>query len=254
MRVISIANFKGGTGKTATACCLAATLADGEQRVLLIDADPQHNTSDLYGAPDDATTLTDVLDGTAAPDDDGVLTPTGRARITLLPADMGLLGLDLAQMLQGSGAAVGRLRALIDARRDDFDYVLIDCPPSFTAASVAALSVSDLVIIPTCADRFSTAGMWELVEQIVNLRRSSQRDLRWRILLTMTDGTKLSRQAAEYLGGAFPSNMFATAIRRTVKVGEASYVRVPLTEYAPGCTAAIDYRALAVELMAEVSA
>ncbi len=257
MRVICIANFKGGTGKTATCVNLAAILADEGKRVLLIDADPQHNSSDFFGAEADAVTLTDVLDGRAEPYWPDVLSQTGREGLCLLPADMRLLELDLASMrTDAGGVAVKRLRDLMDVLREDeaFDVVLIDCPPSFTAASVAALSVADEVIIPTRTDAFSQAGVGELVEQIRRLILvEPQRDIRWRVLLTMTDRTNLSRQGAEHLRRAFPSrSVFDQEIRNSVKVGEASFARKPVTEYAPGCSAAADYRALAKEVLESV--
>ena len=256
MRVISIANFKGGTGKTVTACTMAAVLAEKSRRVLLIDADPQHNTSDFFGADGDGATLSDVLTGTAEPCWPELLSPTGREGLSLLPADMELLTLDLASMTEGRGTeAVRRLESLLDVLREDnaFDFVLIDCPPSFTAASVAALSVSDEVIIPTRVDRFSQAGVGELVDQIRQLLRADpQRDLRWRVLITMADGTRLHRQGTELLRASFPTGaVFKTAIRATVKVGEASFARQPVTEYAPRCTAAMDYRELVKEVLAD---
>ena len=257
MKIIAIANFKGGTGKTVTACTMAAELAARGLRVLLIDADPQHNSSDFYGAEPESVTLSHVLTGQAEPFWPDILSPTGREGLSLLPADMDLLTLDLASMQDGRGAeAVHRMRSLVDVLQEDdaFDFVLIDCPPSFTAASVAALSVSDNVIIPTRVDAFSRAGVTELVEQIRQLLRvEPQRDMGWRVLITMADNTNLHRQGAELLRTSLPEGcVFETEIRDTVKVGEASYARQPVTEYAPHCTAARDYRALVNEYLQEV--
>lgn len=259
MKTVSIANFKGGTGKTTTACSLAAILAEQGFRVLLIDADPQHNSSDFFGADADSPTLSDVLAGRAEPYWPDVLTPTCREGLSLLPADMELLTLDLASMQSGSGAeAVRRLRGLTDVLREDnaFDFVLIDCPPSFTAASVAALCASDEVIIPTRVDRFSQAGVGELVEQIRQILRVEPAvDLTWRVLITMADGTNLQKQGAEFLRASMPTGcVFRTAIRSTVKVGEATFTRTPINEYAPRCTAAQDYRALVDEWLEEAEA
>lgn len=255
MKVTSVANFKGGTAKTTTACSMAAILAERGFRVLLIDADPQHNSSDFFGADEDCQTLSDVLAGTAEPYWPDVLTPTGREGLSLLPADMQLLTLDLASMQNGSGAAaVHRLQEFVDVLRGDdaFDFVLIDCPPSFTAASVAALCASDEVIIPTRVDRFSQAGVGELTEQIRHLQHAEARSFVWRILVVMADGTNLYRQGNNFLRAAFPGwAVFETAIRATVKVSEATFARQPITEYAPRCTAAQDYRALVDEWLEE---
>ena len=256
MKVISVANFKGGTGKTCTVCNMAAVLSDLGRRVLVIDADPQHNTSDFFGAEADGITLSHVLLGLADPRWADVLSPTGREGVSILPADMDLLTLDLASMQAGGGSeAVKRMRSLIEEQRkaDAFDYVLIDCPPSFTAASVAALSVSDDVIIPTRVDRFSQTGVGELVEQIRQLLQVEPREMGWKILITMADGTNLHRQGAELLRSSFPAgSVFEHAIRNTVKVGEATFARQPVTEYAPRSTAAEDYRELVAEYLRAV--
>lgn len=256
MKIISIANFKGGTGKTSTTVNLAAVLAERGHRVLVIDADPQHNTSDFFGAEADSVTLADVLRGEAEPYWPDIVCPTGREGLSLLPADMRLLELDLASMRAGSGgAAVKRMEDLADVLREDAaaDYVLIDCPPSFTAASVAALAVSDRVIIPSRVDAFSQAGVGELVCQIRQLTQvNAQRDLRWKVLITMADATNLHRQGAELLRKSFPDgSVYRTEIRSTVKVSESSFARRPLVEYAPRCTAAQDYAALAEEVLAD---
>ena len=254
MRVLSIANFKGGTGKTTTAVNVAAELAAEGHRVLLIDADPQHNASDFYGGGYDfPCTLTDVLDGTAElfwPDD---VSPTGREGLDLLPADMGLLRLDLASIANQDNQARRRMADFLDALRSDdaFDFVIFDCPPSFTAASVAALTESDDVILPTRADRFSRAGVAELIDQLRGLGRAAVR-ARFLLLMTMTDRTSLCRQAAGALreSGAW---VFDTEIRSCVKVGESTYARQPLRDYAPRSSAAADYKALVKEYLEEVN-
>ena len=251
MRTISIANFKGGTGKTTTAVNLAAELAELGRRVLLIDADPQHNASTFYGGTYEwPVTLTDVLEGLSAPYWPDDVSATGREGLDILPADMGLLRLDLAAIADGSSEALRRLTDFLDAVREDdaYDYVIIDCPPSFTAASVAALVNSDEVILPTRADAFSRAGAEELVGQLRSLGRSTKAV--FRLLVTMADRTNLSRQGAEALRSS-GLRVFETEIRDCVKVGESTYARQPLGDYAPRCTAALDYRALAKEVEAD---
>ena len=250
MRTISIANFKGGTGKTVTAVNLAAELADAGRRVLLIDADPQHNATDFYCRDDAAATLTDVLEGSAEAVWPDVITPAGREGLDLLPADMGLLRLDLAAIANGSSAAQHRLGDFLDALREDdaYDFVLIDCPPSFTAASVAGLVQSGEAVLPTRVDAFSRAGVGELIAQLRQLGRVSARIV-FTALITMTDRTNLCRQGAAALrASGIP--VFDTEIRDCVKVGESTYAREPLRDYAPRSTAARDYAALARELLA----
>ena len=250
MEIIAIANFKGGTGKTVTACNLAAILAREGKNVLLIDADPQHNSTDFF-CPDleEAFTLTDVLEGKAETVWSNNLTPTEFDGLELLPADMGLLRLDLAAILSGADAYDARLFGFLEAARADgeLDYVLIDCPPSFTAASVAALVCCDAVILPTRADAFSRTGTLELIAQVKSLGRFSVSPC-FRVLVTAADRTRLSRQAVEQLR-LDGLDLFDTVIRRSVTVGESSYACVPLYAYAPGSPAAQDYEALAREIL-----
>ena len=179
MRVICIANFKGGTGKTATAVNLAALLAREGRRVLLIDADAQHNASDFYAPDWEGLTLTDLLVGNRAIGLDAFLAEDVRPGLDMLCADMGLLTLDLASMLNDPQAPTGQSdKRLFDflrlARERGNDFCLIDCPPSFTAASVAALVCADEVILPTRVDAFSRLGTLELINQVRGLARPRQ--------------------------------------------------------------------------------
>lgn len=255
MRVISIANFKGGTGKTVTACNMAAELAAMGKRVLLIDADPQHNSSDFYlpqRSEEDAT-LFDVLEGYADPYWENVVEPAGREGLCVLPADMRLLLLDLGSIVNGSQSHVtARFRDFIDAIREDdgFDYAIVDCPPSFTAASVAALLESDDVVLPTKVDAFSRQGVQELIDQIRNIGRTAQ-GLRFHVLITMMDRTNLCRQGEELLRNS-GFHVYQTVIRNTVAVGESTYARKPLREYAPRTATAKDYEAFTREFIEEV--
>ena len=253
MKVLSIANFKGGTGKTVTACNFAAILAEEGHRVLLIDADPQHNASTFFGAGDtDAPTLFDVLSGYCEPVAEDNLSPAGRENLEILPGDMRLLQLDLAAIADGSSEAVRRFRDFLDALRDDgeIETVIIDCPPSFTAASVAALLESDDVIMPTRVDAFSRDGVTELIQQIRNIGKTAA-GLRFSVLVTMANRTNLSRQGAQLLRqSGLP--VMGIEIREAVAVGESTYVRQPLIDYAPRATATMDYRAAVKEYLQEV--
>lgn len=254
MRVISIANFKGGVGKTVTAVNLAAIWARDGKRVLLIDADAQHNATDFYCPDWEGQTLTDVLMSNANPYIWNVLANTSYENLSLLCADMGLLRLDLAAMLNGAEYVDGGPeKALFDflqkVKDDGFDVALIDCPPSFTASSVAALICSDEVILPVKADAFSRLGAMELIHQAKGLRYYNILP-RFRVLATMANRTRLSRQIVDQLK-ADGLDVCETVIHDSVCVGESSYTRVPLYEYAPGSRAAQDYEALAKEVLGD---
>lgn len=255
MRVVSIANFKGGTGKTVSSVNMAAELTAMGKKVLLVDADPQHNASDFYmpDGSDGCATLYDLLEGYAEPFWEDVITPAGREGLCLLPADMRLLLLDLGSIVNGAQSGVtARFRDFIGAIRQDegFDYVIIDCPPSFTAASVAALLEADDVILPTRVDAFSRQGVLELIDQIRNIGREAQ-GLRFHVLITMYDRTNLCRQGEQLLRNS-GLLVYSSVIRTSVAVGESTFARQPLREYAPRSAAAKDYEAFVREFIGEV--
>lgn len=249
MRVLSIANFKGGVGKTVTAVNMAAYLADSGFRVLLIDADPQHNCSDFYRI-EEGPTLYDVLEGYTDLPAEAIPRPTALDNLSLLCSDMRLLTLDLGSIVNGSQSRVtARFADFVQALRsgDVYDLLIVDCPPSFTAASVAALMESDDVILPTRVDAWSRAGVIELIEQVRSLGRATA-GTTFRVLITMSDRTNLARQGADLLRES-GLDVFNSEIRRCVSVGESSYARHPLIEYAPKSTAARDYDALVQEYL-----
>ena len=252
MKTIAIANFKGGVGKTVTAVNLAAIMARDGKRVLLIDADAQHNATDFYCPDWDGQTLTDVLMSNADPYIWNVLANTSYENLSLLRADMGLLRLDLAAMLNGAEYVDGvPEKALFDflqtAKDDGFDVAVIDCPPSFTASSVAALINADEVILPVKADAFSRQGALEMIYQAKGLRYYNIAP-RFRVLATMANRTRLSRQIVDQLR-ADGLDVCETVIHDSVCVGESTYTRVPLYEYAPRSRAAQDYEQLAKEVL-----
>ena len=252
MRTIAIANNKGGTGKTSTAVNLAALLARNNNRVLLIDADPQHNSTDFFlDDASDIPTLYDVLEGTGEDVWSDNVQSTAFENLSILPADGNLFRLDLSALLNGSAVNDKRLFDFLSCARGDgeLEYVVIDCPPGFTAASTAALVCCDEVIVPTRADAFSRAGALELIAQVNSLARYGVRPS-FKVLVTMVDRSRLSKQAAEQLRRD-GLDLFRTTIRSSVCVGESSYARLPLYEYAPRSGAAQDYEALVKEVLGD---
>lgn len=252
MKIISIANFKGGTGKTVTACNLAAILARQGFRVLLIDADAQHNSSDFLGEDPEGCTLTDVLEGTGESTAADNVQETQLDNLDVLPADMGLLRLDLAAILSQDNAPLRRMDDFLDALREDqgYDLVIIDCPPSFTAASVAALVNSDEVLMPTRSDAFSLRGVKEIREQLENVGMRLLRPLpRIRVFVNMFDTrATLPRQALDVYR-KYGFDVCRTVIRSGVVVSKSTWARQPLYEFAPESKPAQDYEALAREVM-----
>lgn len=249
MKTIAIANFKGGVGKTATAVNLAALLAREGRPTLLIDADPQHNATDFFLPDFEGITLTDVLTGEGETVWEENVSSTTYSFLAMLPADMRLLTLDLRAFLGGGSDGMDkRLFDFLARAKDDeaYDFALIDCPPSFTAASVAALVCADEVILPVKSDAFSRAGALEMIAQVQSLARWHVAP-RFRVLVTMADRTRLSRQVEAQLRGS-GLDVFETVIPASVCVGESTFARTPLYEYAPESKAALGYAALLKEV------
>lgn len=248
MKIYAVANFKGGVAKTTTVINLAAQMARDGDRVLAIDADAQHNLTDFYCPDWDGITLTDVLTGQADPVPDRNIAHTAYENLDLLCADMRLLTLDLAAILSAADGQDLRLFDFIREvrERDDYDYVIIDCPPSFTASSVAALVCCDEVILPVKADAFSRTGALEMIQQVRSLGAYHIAP-RFRVLATMADRSRLSRQARDLLR-ADGLDVFETEIHASVCVGESTFKRMPLYEYVPRSRVAQDYEQLLREV------
>ena len=243
MRTIAFLNLKGGVAKTATTVNTAAILAkDYGQKVLVVDADSQANTSEFLGfdlIP--VGTLADVLRGKP---DEGKLAKTSIIRsnikdVDLLPAEDSLMDLDLTKAEDGR-AYLNCLRDLKERIQDKYSYMLIDCPPAFNAASAAALLAADEVIIPIKLDAFSLRGMGNLMRQISNMRKINASLKLGGLLPTMWYKSDNVKEAEEQLrASGLP---VLPHIRRTNKVDDMTFQQEPLTISSPKSAACIDYR------------
>ena len=255
MEVYSIVNLKGGVGKTVTACNLAAILGSyHDKRVLLIDADAQANSSAFYGCRDAGNTLRDVLAGRCNYWPEFVL-ETDLVGVSVLPADISLLEQDIASVRSGGTDSIRHLGDLLQvlAEDDAFDVVLFDCPPAFSAASVAAIAASDAVIIPTKIDAWSIDGVEEIVRQIDAIRREIKPGIRVAgVLITMYHNAEVQVQGSAHLRGILRERkaaVYDTVIRRTDKVDEATFARQPLFQWSRTSSAGRDYMAWAEEFL-----
>ena len=246
MRTIAIINLKGGTAKTTTTVNLAAELQHRGKRVLCIDADPQHNLTDFLGADAEGTTITDLLAGRCCEAELAV--QRIRSGLACVPSDLSLCEIDIEAIQKG--ISLRTLRDLCGSVAEQFDVCLIDCPPSFTAASIAALVAADEVILPVTVDAFAMGGVQEIVRQVENLA-SVNPALRVRgILITMWQRTSVCAQGEDAVR-RLDLPVFAAKIRRSCKVQEATFARQALRSYAPSCPATVDYDNLACELLTE---
>jgi len=251
MEVYSIVNLKGGVGKTVTACNLAAILgAYHGLRVLLIDADAQANATAFFGCQDAGSTLGDVLAGRCVYWPEFIL-ETEQQNVSVLPADISLLEQDIASVREGGAESLKALGDLLGVLSDDdaFDVVIFDCPPAFSAASVAAIACSGAVIIPTKIDAWSISGVEEITRQVEGVRRQIKPDIRVAgVLVTMYHNAEVQAQGIELLRKRrLP--VYDTVIRRTDKVDEATFARQPLFQWSRQSSAGRDYLAWAEEFV-----
>lgn len=258
MKVITVMNIKGGVGKTTTAVNMAATLAaEHGKRVIVIDADPQANATQFFGLKgQDCNTLSGILDGMCDYIDDFVY-DTNIAGVQCVPADISLIDCDIASVRSSDGKSVEAIRSFCDAIREDsalaseageqeVDYVIIDCPPSFTAASVAAIYASDEVIIPVKIDAFALSGMQQLLAQIGSVQRIQPRIRVAGVLVTMWHNAPAVVQGEELLRTSGVP-VFRTHIRRSDRVDESSFAAKPLLDYSRTSSACRDYRDFVAE-------
>ena len=248
MKMSAIMNIKGGVGKTVTTVNVAAVLARlYGKRVLVIDADPQGDATAFFHAePGDGGGLAALLDGGVICYDE-VVSTTEYEHLDILPSTTDLFDLDRLADRQHCAKAMRDLKDAI-AADDAYDVVLVDCPPSFTAASIAALAAVDSVIIPVKLDAFSVRGMEFLLAQVRQLNQINNRCAVDGILITQWHNAPVVLQAEEFLR-AKGLPVFDTKIRRTDKVDESTWYAQPLEVYSRGSAAGICYRSFVAEWM-----
>lgn len=251
MKVISVMNLKGGVGKTTTVVNMAAILArEYGKRVMVIDCDPQGNTTDFFGVRDKASGVFCLLSEQDSARYGDVFADTLIPEVSVVPASTALIYSDIAALKDGEN---GRLTAIRDFCQDmeeegGVDFVLIDCPPSFTAASCAAIMASEDIIIPVKPDGFVFSGVNELLAQIRGLRTVNPTVNVKGLLVTMWHNSEAVKAGVAALE-RIPVPVFETKIRRTDKVDESTYARETLDRWSPYSSAGRDYKAFVAEYM-----
>ncbi len=248
-RIIAITNQKGGVGKTTTTINLAACLAEQGQRVLAIDLDPQGNTTSGLGTDKDACEFTvyELIVQECAISD--ALIHTETENLDLLPANVNLAGAEIELINIEDKEYV--LRNEIDYVREDYDFILIDCPPSLNMLTINAMTTADTILVPIQCEYYALEGLSqlmytiELVQQRLNPRLKMEG-----VVFTMFDArTNLSLQVVENVKDNLDTTIYKTIIPRNVRLAEAPSHGLPITHYDPRSTGAESYRMLAKEVM-----
>ena len=248
-RTIAVANQKGGVGKTTTTINLSAALAEQGKKVLLVDLDPQGNATSGVGVDkrDLENTVYELFVGRTTLDE--CLLETDFLNLSVLPANINLSGaeIDLIDMENREY----HLKDILQQIKDDYDFILIDCPPSLNMLTVNAMTAADTVLVPIQCEYYALEGLSQLIHTINLVKKRLNPHLQLEgVVFTMYDArTKLSMQVVENVKQTLKENIYNTSIPRSIKLAEAPSYGMPITAYAPTSPGADAYRLLAMEVI-----
>lgn len=251
-KIISIANQKGGVGKTTTTINLSSLLAAAEKRTLLVDIDPQSNSSSGLSVINQTPSVYEVLVGTRKIQE--VIINTFMPFLDMLPSNINLVGAEIEMVDMENRETL--LRDALAEVSDKYDYILIDCPPSLGLLTLNSLTASNSVLIPVQCEYFALEGLGQLLNTINIVKKHFNKDLAIEgVLLTMFDTRlRLSHQVAEEVRKYFGDKVYKTAIHRNVRISEAPSYGKPIILYDAISSGAQNYMALASEFLENNSA
>ena len=247
-KIISVANQKGGVGKTTTTINLSTLLAKKVKKVLLIDADPQGNATSGVGAEKDIELSTyDVLVGETEIEE--TLEDTMIEGLKVCPSNINLAGAEVELVSMMSREQ--RLKEKLESVKEDFDYILIDCPPSLGLITLNAFTASDSVLIPVQCEYYALEGLGQLINTINLVKKHLNKGIEVEgALLTMYDArTNLSNQVVKEVKKYFNDKVYKTVIPRNVRLSEAPSYGMPITEYDPRSKGARSYEKFTREFL-----
>lgn len=246
--IITVANQKGGVGKTTTTINTAASIALKGKKVLIVDADPQGNATTGVGIDKKAVenTVYDVISGDISAKDAVIK----KDSLYIISSSIDLAGAEIELVSRKSREAV--LKKALSEIKDDYDYIFIDAPPSLGLITINALVAADLVLVPIQTEYYAMEGLSQLINTINLVKKSLNKKIELEgVVLTMYDSrTNLSVQVADEVRMYFGGKVHDTVIPRNVRLGEAPSYGMPITEYDPKCAGAEAYMALADEVIA----
>jgi chromosome partitioning protein len=250
--MFAVVNQKGGVGKSTTSVNLTACLADLGLKVLLVDLDPQGNATSGFGLNKNEReycVYNALLGETPMAE---IVEPVAVERVFVVPATIQLAGAEIE--LVSTMSRETRLKQTLSSVEDDFDVVIVDCPPSLGLLTINALTAANRLIIPIQCEYYALEGLSKLLDSIRLVKTHLNPELEiFGVVMTMYDSrTKLSNQVVEEVGDFFPTLLFQTVVPRSVRLSEAPSFGQPITLYDPSGKGALAYRSLAKEVIDRV--